>query len=313
MRWTRYAGARLLQSVIVVAMLTVMSFVMVRLIPGDPAERIAPQDASDEYIQDLRRQLGLDRPAVEQFVDYVANAMAGDFGNSFVSGERVFDIVLQRLPYTLALALSALFVLLLIGFVVGLSIAIATRGGRFPGLERAYVSVAALIGAIPELIVAISLTVIFAVTLRWFPISGAGSLSAIVLPTLAVALRSGANLSRFVRAEADTVLRSDYIRTSRSKRLPSHLIYRRHLLPNVATAAIVVAGLLFPSIIGGAVIVENVFAWPGLGLTVVRAVSRGDYPLVQGCVVFFGVVVALSNLTVDIVITLLDPRSAIIR
>ena len=309
--WPRFLLRRLGNLAAILAALVVVSFLMVHLIPGDPVQRIVGIDATAEYIAAARVKLGVDRPLPEQFFAYVNDLAHGRLGTSFVDQEPVAQIVRERLPFTLALAGAALAFVGVFGFVLGLACAIAARDGRRAWLEHGFTGITGMAGAAPELIAAILLAYVFAVTLRWLPVSGAGSASSVILPALAIGIRPALNLARVVRVEASNVLRSDYIRTARSKRLPAWLIYGRHMAPNVATAALTIAGLLFPFLIGGTVVVENVFAWPGLGTSVVHAVITADYPVIQGLVLLLGLIVVLTNTIVDVLLGILDPRSLV--
>lgn len=300
--------SRLAQMGAVLVALVVLTFLMVQLIPGDAAQRIAGPEATAEFVERLRRDLGLDRPLAVQFGHYVAGLAQGDFGVSITTRQPVADLLRDRLPYTLALAGLALLVVVTLGFSMGLAVAILTREGRRVWLDHAFTSIAGLMSAVPELIAAIALAFVFAVTLHWLPVSGAGSPAHVVMPVLAIALRPSFNFARVVRSEARRVLRADFMRTARAKRLPGWRLWLVHLAPNVATAALTIAGLIFPYLIGGAVIVENVFAWPGLGSEVVRAVVTANLPVVQAIVLLLGVLVVLTNLAVDLALLLIDPR-----
>lgn len=304
----RLALSRLAQMGAVLAALVVLTFLMVQLIPGDAALRIAGPEATADYIERLRRDLGLDRPLLVQFGHYVAGLAQGDFGVSITTRQPVAELLRDRLPYTLALAALALLIVVTLGFLMGVTVAILTREGQRAWLDHAFTSIAGLMSAVPELIAAIALAFVFAVSLQWLPVSGAGSAAHVVLPVLAIALRPSFNFARVVRSEARRVLRADFMRTARAKRLPGWRLWLVHLAPNVATAALTIAGLIFPYLIGGAVIVENVFAWPGLGSEVVRAVVTANLPVVQAIVLLLGALVVLTNLIVDLALLLTDPR-----
>lgn len=296
---------------IVLAALLVASFLIVRLIPGDPARTIAGFDASREEVDSVRQALGLDRPLLTQFVVYARNALRLNFGESFVTSEPVTKIIADRLPETGQLALVALVLVLLLSVPLGMIAGALTREGRNRGAEVAFTTVTSIGGALPEFLASTFLAFIFAVWLRWLPVAGADTSAAIILPALAISIRPIAILSRIVRVETLNVLAQDYIRTARSKRLPARLLYLRHTLPNVLTAALTIGGLLFTGLLGGAVIVENVFAWPGLGTAVVSAVLARDYPVIQGVILMLGIAVVLVNTLVDILLGIVDPRSLI--
>ncbi|MGQ0548529.1 MAG: ABC transporter permease [Armatimonadota bacterium] len=296
---------------IVLGALLIASFLIVRLIPGDPARAIAGFDASQEEVERVRTALGLDRPVLIQFVAYTRNALRLDFGESFVTSEPVTKVIADRLPKTGQLALVSLLLVLALSVPLGMIAGALTREGRNRGAEVAFTAVTSVGGALPEFLASTFLAFIFAVWLRWLPVAGADVSTAFILPALAISIRPIAILSRIVRVETLNVLAQDYIRTARSKRLPARLLYLRHTLPNVLTAALTIGGLLFAGLLGGAVIVENVFAWPGLGTAVVSAVLARDYPVIQGVILMLGIAVVLVNTLVDILLGMVDPRSII--
>lgn len=307
----RFLLRRLTSLAIVVASLLVASFLIVHLIPGDPARTIAGIDASQEEVERVRRALGLDQPVLAQFVHYAKNASRLNFGRSFVTDEPVTKVIADRLPNTARLALVALLLVMALSLPLGLTVGALTREGRHPRAEVVFAAVTSVGGALPEFLASTFLAFFFAVWLRWLPVAGADEPAAIVLPALAISLRPVSVLSRIVRVETLNVLAQDYMRTARSKRLPPRFLYLRHALPNVLTAALTIGGLLFTGLLGGAVIVENVFAWPGLGTAVVQAVLNRDYPVVQGVILMLGIAVVLVNTLVDILLGMVDPRSII--
>ena len=183
--------------------------------------------------------------------------------------------------------------------------------GRRRGGELAFTSVSVLVAAVPEFLIGVGLVALLGVGLGWFPVAGADDVSSYVLPVAALAIGPAAVLARIVRVELLSVLGADFVRTARAKRLPARLVYVRHALPNALTASLTLGGLMLTALVAGTVLVENVFAWPGLGSTIVQSIVTKDYPLVQGVVLVYGVGVLLVNLLVDVVLGLLDPRSTI--
>ena len=284
---------------------------MVQLIPGDPARRIAGPNAPLDYVNELRVQLGLDDPLVVQLVDYVRRVLTLDLGVSFRTNQPVSTVLADRFPLSLELAGAALVVALLISVATGLLAAMHTRGDRHPRFESFYLLTTGGFAALPEFLLATFLVYLFTVTVPLFPLSSSDGWSALVLPALAVSLPPAAMLSRIVRVQALEVLRSDYIRTARSKRLPAGVLYLRHALPNVLTSVLTIGSLMFVSLLGGSVVVENIFAWPGLGTAIVDAILARDYPVVQGAILGLGVLVLVVNTGVDVVLALLDPRATI--
>lgn len=290
--------------------LLVATFLLVQLAPGDPARRVAGVEASAEEVARLRQSFGLDQPLWKRFTDYAAGVFGGDLGRSYVTREPVAQIIAQRLPATLWLAAVSVGVMVLVAVPLGLAVAAATAGGRRRRLDLAFTSVTSVLGALPGLLVATLLAFVFAVWLRLLPVAGATHAASVVLPAAAIALRPLTELARIVRVETLNVLATDYIRTARAKRLPPARLMLRHVLPNVLTSALTLGGLIFAHLVGGAVVIENVFAWPGLGTALVNAVIARDFPVVQGIVLMLGVVVVAVNALVDLALAVLDPRVA---
>lgn len=292
----------------VLAGLLVATFLLVHLVPGDPARRVAGIEASGEQVEALRRELGLDRPLVVQFASYVRNLSEGDLGRSFLTREPVTRIIADRLPKTLQLAAVAVVLMLAISVPFGLVAAGLTWGGRNRPVDVGFTVATSLMGALPPFLLATFLAFIFAVWLGLLPVAGATRWNSVILPAVAISLRPMAELARIVRVETLNVLAQDYIRTARSKRVASPRLYGRHVLPNVLTAALTIGGLVFAHLIGGAVVIENVFAWPGLGTALVQAILARDYPTVQGVILLLGVVVIAVNAGVDLLLAAIDPR-----
>jgi len=307
--WTGFLGRRLLSLAIILLALALATFSMVRLIPGDPALNIAGIGATQPQLDAIHHQLGLDQPLLAQLVTYFTNLLHGDLGSSFVTKQPVTDVIQTRIGNSLQLAGTCLLLVMLVSIPGGMLAGAFTREGRHPHGEVAFTAVTSVMGALPEYLMATFLAFLFAVEIRLLPVAGAEGPQSLVLPALAVSLRPIAVLLRIVRVETLNVLAQDYIRTARSKRLPARLIYLRHTLPNVVTAALTVGGILFAALIGSAVVVETVFARPGLGTSLVNAVLARDYPVIQGDVLVLGVTVVVVNAIVDILLAAVDPRS----
>ncbi|TWG99013.1 peptide/nickel transport system permease protein [Nocardioides sp. J9] len=309
--WLSFAlrrGARFLVSWWV---LVTAAFLMLHLVPGDPVRAALGMDAPAALVESRRESLGLDDPLVTQYVSYLRNLLAGDLGISLGSGERVSALVGGRLGATVQLAVLAFAVAAAVAVPLGVVMAVATRGGRRRGTELTFAAGSVLAGAIPEFLLAVGLVYVFAVNLAWFPVAGAATPSSFVLPVLALAVAPAAILARIVRVEMLAVLGADYVRTARAKRLPARRIYLRHALPNALTATLTVGGLILTTMVAGTVLVENVFAWPGLGSRIVQSITAKDYPVVQAIILIYGGLVLLVNLLVDVTLALLDPRSTI--
>ncbi|MFI6599646.1 ABC transporter permease [Nonomuraea sp. NPDC050536] len=289
----------LLRFAISMAILVTASFALIHLVPGDPVRAALGTTAPADLVEARRAALGLDRPPAEQFLRYARGLLSGDLGRSIGSDVPVSTIIAERLPATLRLSLLASGVTLVVAIPLGLTMAVLTYGGRRRAVELAFTGVTGVFAAIPEFLLAVGLVFAFAVWLKWLPVAGRAGPDSYVLPVLALALGPIAGLSRVVRVDALNVLDQDYMRTARAKRLPARLLYLRHALPNVLTSALTIAGMLLVGLIAGTVLVETVFAWPGLGSTIAQSIQQKDYPLVQGIVLVYGSAALLANLLVD--------------
>jgi peptide/nickel transport system permease protein len=301
-------GARLVTSLWV---LLTASFLMIHLMPGDPVRAALGMTAPEELVADRRQALGLDEPVWQQYWHYLEGVLTGDLGTSMVSGLPVSQVIADRLPATALLAVLAFAVAVALAVPVGVMTSVLTRGGRRPRGELAFTSTTVVLGAIPEFLLAVGLVYVFATSLGWFPVAGRDGAPSLVLPVLALSLGPAAVLARIVRVEMLAVLDADFIRTARAKRLPVRLVYFRHALPNALTATLTLGGLMLGAMVAGTVLVENVFAWPGLGSTIVSSILAKDYPAVQGVVLVYGAGVLLVNLAVDTALAVLDPRSTL--
>ncbi|HET6507606.1 MAG TPA: ABC transporter permease [Baekduia sp.] len=306
--WLGWIGRRLVQLALGVVFVATAAFFILRLLPGDPARTIAGVDARPETVAHLRASLGLDRSLPAQYVSYLGDVARLDFGQSFSSHRDVTALIGDRLLGTLLLAGLACAVMLVVGVAVGMVAGAATEGGRRPRVEMAFGFGNGLLASLPEFVTGVFLVYVFGVTLGWLPIAGRGGPDSWVLPVLALAIAPTAALARIVRLETVRVLATDYVRAARGHRLPARLLYLRHALPNLLTSALTIGGLLFAGLLGSTVVVENVFAWPGLGTLVVEAIETRDYPVIEGAVFVLGVMVLVINTLVDAALAWLDPR-----
>ncbi len=309
--WVRFAVRRLGRLLVSVWVLITAAFLMIHLIPGDPVRAALGATAPLELVNARRQLLGLNDPLWLQYVHYLRDLFHGRIGTSMISGLPVSQVISDRYPATLELALYAFLLAIAVAIPLGLTMAVLTRGGRRRRAELAFTSTSVVVAAIPEFLIGAALVYVFAVSLGWAPVAGRSTPGSYVLPVVSLAIGPAAVLARIVRVETLGVLQADYIRTARAKRLPERLLYLRHALPNSLTATITVAGLLLSGMVAGTVLVENVFAWPGLGSTIVGSILSKDYPVVQGVVLVYGLGVLLVNLAVDVALALLDPRSTI--
>lgn len=308
-QWVRFAAKRMITLVVVFFVLMLVTFMMVRLVPGDPVITVVGLDAPPETVERVREQLGLNDSVPTQFIAYVGDVFRGDLGDSFVTGRAVSDLVSQRIAVSARLAAFALATVMLVSIPVGMIAAVRTRNDRHPRLEAGFTATTSLVGAFPEFLMATLLAAFFGVWLQWLPVASLRGWESYILPVAAIAMRPTFTLARIVRLETLNVLSQDYIRTAESKRLSPRRVYLRHALPNSVTSALTIGGLLFAGLISGTVLVESVFALPGLGTALVSAVKGNDYPVVQGIVLVLGVAVVLVNTVVDVILAMLDPRS----
>ena len=309
--WLSFLVRRGGQFLLSVWVLVTAAFLMIHLVPGDPVRAALGLNAPAELVEARRAALGLDQPLIVQYFRYIGGLFTGDMGSSMITSQPVSEIIATRLPATLQLALLAVVLVLLVSVPLGVTMAVATRGGRRRGLELAFATGSVILAAIPEFLLAVGLVYVFAVSLGWFPVAGNTAPFALVLPVVALAVGPIAVFSRIIRVEVLSVLGQDFIRTARAKRLAPHRIYSRHALPNAMTATLTLTGLLLTGMVAGTVLVENVFAWPGLGTMIVQSILTKDYSVVQGIVLVYGVGVLIVNLVIDVILALLDPRSTI--
>lgn len=307
--WTAFLIRRGLGLIAVMAGLAVGTFAVVRLIPGDPARAVAGPNATPEQVAAIRADLHLDQSPPHQLAGYLTDLLHGNLGHSFETKETVRSILGRTLPFTAELAGAALIAVLAIGVTAGMAVAIACRDGHRRWLNRGFLIGSSLGGSLPEYVTGTLLVLLFGISLGWLPVAGAQTTTALILPTAAVSIGPASVLARIVRRETDTVLHTDYLRTAHAKRLPPWTLYRRHVLPNLLTATLTLGGLLLAGLLGGTVVVEAVFDWPGLGSRLVHAIQVRDYPVIQGAVLIIGTLAALVTLTVDIALAIIDPRT----
>lgn len=309
--WIEFLLRRLGRLIGSIVVLLTLAFLMVHAIPGDPARSSVGLTAPVELVEARREELGLNLPLWQQYLEFWKGVLTADMGESFSQHLPVFDIIGARLGATLELAFISIAVILIIAIPTGLIAAAYTRSGRRRFAEVGYNTVVGFFAVIPELLLGVVLVWLFAVEFHLLPVAGRSDALSYILPVAALSLGGTAAMSRIVRTEALTVLEQDYIRTARAKRMSSWRLYLRHALPNLLTSSLTLSGLLLGGLIAGTVVVETIFAWPGLGTTVVDAIRGKDYPLVQAIIIVYGSLVLLINLLIDIALVLLDPRSTL--
>ena len=301
-----------LHTAIVLLGVMVVTFGLILLVPGDPVRIALGTRYSPETYEALRAASGLDQPVLVQFFSYLGNALTGDLGVSFRSGEPVTALLLARLPATASLALAGVLVGLLIAVPAGIWSAL--REGR---LSDAIIRVTSQVGvSIPDFWMGILLITLFSSTLGWLPSSGYVPFSEdpvewarrLVLPAVTVGVVSGSIMTRFIRSAVLDAAASGWVRTARSKGLARPTVLRRHVLRNALVPVITIVGIQMATLLGGVIVVEVVFAWPGLGRLTYEAVAARDYPVIQGAVLLMGTLFLLINLLVDVLYAVVDPR-----
>jgi ABC-type dipeptide/oligopeptide/nickel transport system permease component len=279
-------------------------FSILHLTPGDPARLVAGEDANLETVELIRRDLGLDRPLPEQLANYLGRVARLDLGRSLHSKAPVRDELAARLPASLQLAAVALLIAVALGFMIGMFTALSY--GNLWDLGGLVLST--LLVSAPTFWVGLLLIQFFAVTLGWLPAAGSGRPEHLILPALASATYTLALTARLVRSGCLEVLAQDYIRTARAKGLGDRTVVSRHVLKNTLLPVVTVVGLQIGSAFNGSVVIESVFAWPGVGRLLVEAIFQRDFPIVQGSLLVVGLGFVLTNLVVDITYAYLDPR-----
>lgn len=300
---TRYIVRRILQMIPVLFGLTIIIFVVIRL-RGDPVMQFVPPDASPADIEIIRRAYGFDRPLSEQYLSFVIKALQGDFGESFRYRQPALPLVLERVPATLTLTLVSLAIAWLIALPTGMISALRQNSA----IDLAATSVSVLGRAMPNYWLGIMLILVFAVQLRLLPVSGTGDWRNLVLPAATLGVSVATTLTRLIRSAMLEVIRQEYVTTARAKGLSERVVIFRHVLRNSLISVITVFGLQTGWLLGGAVIVEQVFAWPGMGRLMLQAVYTRDMAIVQAGVFVSALIIMGINLLVDISYTLLDPR-----
>ncbi|MBW2084687.1 MAG: ABC transporter permease [Deltaproteobacteria bacterium] len=299
----RYIIKRILQAMVTILLIMVIIFFLSRAI-GDPAVLFITEDAGEEELEILREKFGIDKPIWVQFVRFFASAARGDFGESFKWDEPALPLVLSRFPATLELAACAV----LFSSLFGLSVGMITALKRDSWLDRFGQSLAVFGQAVPNFWLGLMLILLFGVYLKWLPISGREELSNVIMPALTLSAFTTASVTRLTRSSMLDVLGSEYIKMVRIKGAPERIVILKHGLRNALIPILTLISLQFGYLLGGSVIVETVFAWPGVGRLAIEAFFRRDFPVIQSVVFFMSFVFVTINLLVDILYAYIDPR-----
>jgi peptide/nickel transport system permease protein len=300
----RFLARRLAQSAVILVGVTLVTFALAFLIPADPARMIAGRAATVETVASIRHQLGLDQPIPVQYARYLGRLVRGDMGRSYAQKTEVVELIASRLPATLLLMAGAIFFELAIGLPAG--IFAATRRGRVA--DRAVMALSFVGVSAPQFVVGLLLLYVFAYLLGLFPLGGYGSLEHLVLPALTLGLTGGGFYSRMTRSSMVGVLGQDYIRTARAKGVSEPGIVLRHGLRNAILPIVAMIGLDVGIFMSGAVVVESVFGWPGIGQLAWQAIQRVDIPIMMGVTLTAALAIILGNLVADLATSLIDPR-----
>lgn len=302
----RYVVSRFAQAIFTIWVVTLIVFILTRLV-GDPVSLMLPMEATEEARKNLTRQLGLDKPISLQYVDYIRNVVRGDFGESFIWKRSALLVVLERTPATFELASGALIFAVLLG--IGAGVVSAVRPGSWK--EKAIMGCALIGQAAPFFWVGLMLMLLFSVKLKVLPTSGRGGFSNLILPSITLGVWSTAAIARLTRSRMKEILSKEYIKLARLKGLSEGVVIFKHAFRNAAAPIITLIGLELGSMLGGAVITETVFAWPGIGRLVVEAVFNRDYAVVSCVAIFISFMFVGLNLLIDLSYGIIDPRVAL--
>ncbi|MGK9236205.1 ABC transporter permease [Inquilinus limosus] len=299
----RFWSVKAARTLLTLWFVVTFAFIVLR-VSGDPVQSLLGPDATVEEIAQFREAWGLDRPLPEQYLRYVVQMASGQFGTSYRDGRPVTEIIAERVPWTVLLGLSAYAVAILVGVPAGI-VAALRRGSA---LDRLVMGFAVFGFALPNFFLGILLILLFSLTLQWLPSSGTGSILHLLMPAATLGVYTAGTLARFTRSAMLEVLAKPYMRAAAAKGAPPLARILRHALPNAAIPIVTVIGLNLGALVGGAVVVETVFAWPGIGRLLVTAVTSRDLAVVQALVLLVAATMVAANLAVDLLYGLLDPR-----
>ncbi|MBA3326489.1 MAG: ABC transporter permease [Rhodobacteraceae bacterium] len=299
-----YLARRLVQAVFILLGVSLVTFFLLYMLPADPVRQIAGRSATAQTVENIRAQLGLDQPFVVQYWRYLTGLVQGDLGRSYLQRSEVSELIAARLPATLLLMAGAIVCELILGLTMGIFAALRRGSAVDTGLMlTSFVAVSA-----PQFVVGLLLLYVFAVRLGWFPIGGYGTFAHLVLPSLTLGILGSGWYARMMRSSMIEVLRQDYIRTARAKGLARRRVILRHAMPNAILPIIAMIGIDIGIFMGGIVVVESVFGWPGIGQLAWQAIQRIDIPIIMGVTLVSACAIVLGNLLADIVTPFIDPR-----
>ncbi len=279
-------------------------FFIIHLTPGDPVEIMLGETASQADVEQLRSELGLDKPVLTQYFSFVGGVMTGDLGRSLFTGKGVVESIAERYGATLELALSSMALALMLAIPLG----VVAAARKDSAIDRGAMAFSLLGVSMPSFWIGPLLIIVFAIDLGWFPVSGRGGFASLVLPSITLGTAMAAILSRLTRSTMIEALGEEYITTAKSKGVSGYSILFKHALANALLPVVTAAGLQLGALLAGAIITETIFAWPGIGRLTIQAITARDYPLAQGCVLAISMSYVFINMLVDIVYAVVDPR-----
>ncbi len=300
----RFLSRRIGQAVAILFGVALVTFLLLHGLPADPAALVAGRSANAQMIANVRHQLGLDLPLPEQFWHYLTGLLRGNLGRSYIQRSEVATLILARIPATLVLMVAGILVEVVLGLLFGTLAAIRRNGFA----DRAVMTLSFVGVSAPQFVVALLLLYVFAATLGWFPMSGFGTPAHVVLPALTLGLLGAGWYARMVRSTMIDVLNQDYIRTARAKGLSLRRVILRHALPNAMLPIVAMIGIDIGQFMGGVVVVEAVYGWPGIGQLAWQAIQQADVPIIMGVTLVSSLAIVLANLLADAVAPALDPR-----
>lgn len=300
----RYILNRLLWMIPVILGVIIVVFTILYFVPGDPVQLIVGQEASQEQIEAIRTEWGLNRPYIVRLIDYIIDVLHGDFGKSYMTKVLVTNELFTRIPRTIGLSLACMLLSVIVGVPLGVLAAVKQNGWA----DRICMMLALVGVSMPSFWLALLLVILFSVKLGWLPAMGIGGIQYYIMPALAGATPDLARVARQGRSSMLDEIRSDYVTTARSKGLSERVVILKHALPNALIPIITVAGNGFGNMLGGALILETIFGIPGIGIYIITAVNNRDYPIVQGGTIFLAIAFSIIMLAVDLIYAFVDPR-----
>jgi peptide/nickel transport system permease protein len=299
-----YLAQRIFQTMLILLGIAAITFLLLYMVPADPAVQIAGRSATAQTVANIRRELGLDQPLLAQFLRYLGGLLHGDLGRSYAQKTDVMTLILSRLPATITLMIAGIAAELAIGVTLG--VIAAVRRNSF--LDRAVMIASFTTISAPQFLVALLLLYVFAATLGWFPMSGFGSPAHVVLPALTLGILGAGWYARIVRSTMIDVLNQDYVRTAKAKGVAPVRVILRHALPNALLPVIAMIGIDIGQFMAGLVVVEAVFGWPGIGQLAWQAIQQVDIPIIMGVTLVSALAIVLGNLLADLIAPFIDPR-----